>query len=299
MTKLQWLVAACAVTLAACSGTGGTGAISGTVTVAGEKRADVSVDLLGPVTRGAVSDSNGAFTFNGLPDGDFVVRASVPGTREGTKVASVTVKGGKSSAAAALTFTTDAPVTISGHVVFSDGSDASGVVVTATGTETKIATSAADGAFSFAGMKPGGYVISASVADTRERSITVGANATADLDIGTLKFTPAGSVPGIVTYNGTPVAAAQVVVTGTSLSSVSGDQGQFEFTGVPTGAQTILARVGTDPFFRSATAAVTVVRGENPSVSLAPSDAPLPTGTVKGHITFEAGAKSPTTALRP
>lgn len=293
MTRLNWLVAACAAVLAACSGTGGTGAITGTVTVGGAKRADVSVDLLGPRTGGAVTDQNGAFTLNGLPDGDFVVRASVPGTREGTKVASVTVKGGKSSASPTLAFTTETPVTISGHVIFSDGSDATGVVVTAAGPVTKVITTGAGGAFSFAGVPPGGYVLSADVADTREQHLSVGANAIADLDVGNLTFTPSGRVPGTVTFNGAPVSAAQLVVTGTSLVATSGAQGQFEFASVPTGAQTLLARVGEAPFFRSATASVTVTRGENASVELALSDAPLPTGTVSGVVRFETGTNSP------
>lgn len=294
MKNLNWLVAASAVTMAACSGTGGTGAITGSITVAGQKRADVSVDLLGPVTRGAVSDANGAFTFNGLPDGDFVVRATVPGTREGTRVASVQVKGGKSSGEAALSFTTDAPVTISGHVVFSDGSDASGIVVTAAGAVTKVTTTEVGGAFSFAGLPPGGYVISADVGDTREQRISLGANAVADLDVGNLTFTPSGKLAGTVSFNGAPAAGVQIVVTGTSLAAVSGAEGQFEFSGVPTGTQTLLARVGEAPFYRSATASLTVARGANTDVALELTDAPLPTGTVRGKIFFEAGAASPT-----
>lgn len=274
-------VAAVCAALSACS----SGGINGRVTVAGGSASGIAVFAYGPTSGAAVTGSDGAFTLTGLDDGDYVLRAAVSGTDEGEQSAAVTVKGGKPSGDVTLAFHFSSG-TLTGHVTFSDGSDATGLSVIASGPETKSATTEAGGAFTLSNLKSGAYIVSVEAPNTREGRVSIGAVASGSVDVGELRLTPVGRLTGTVTYNATAAAGVAVTVPGTSVSSVTDATGAFELINVPTGARTVLARTGESPFWRSASADVTVARGDNAAVDLALSDDAPKTGTVNGVVTF-------------
>ena len=280
MLRVVSVAAVCAA-LSACS----SGGINGRVTVAGGSASGIAVFAYGPTSGAAVTGSDGAFTLTGLDDGDYVLRAAVSGTDEGEQSAAVTVKGGKPSGDVTLAFHFSSG-TLTGHVTFSDGSDATGLSVIASGPETKSAATEAGGAFTLSNLKSGAYIVSVEAPNTREGRVSIGAVASGSVDVGELRLTPVGRLAGTVTYNAMAAAGVAVTVPGTSVSSVTDATGAFELVNVPTGARTVLARTGEAPFWRSASADVTVARGDNAAVDLALSDDPPKTGTVNGVVTF-------------
>lgn len=279
LTKLLLAAAVC-VGVSACS----SGSVTGKVTVEGGSASGVAVFAYGPSSGATVTGSDGAFTLTGLDDGDYVLRAAVAGTDEGEKSTAVTVKGGKAGdVTLAFHFSSG---TVTGHVVFADGSDATGLSVVATGPETKSATTEAGGAFTLSNLKSGAYVVTVEAPNTREGRVSIAATASGTIDVGELRLTPVGRLTGTVTYNATAAAGVTVTVPGTSVSSVTDAAGAFELVNVPTGARTVFARSGEAPFWRSASAAVTVARGENAAVDLAMTDDAPKAGTVNGVVTF-------------
>src|SRR5687768_13140662 len=103
-----------ALLLPAC---GPSGELTGKLTLAGDASA-ATVLLTGPVTRVAAVSSDGAYTFDSLPDGLYLLEASVPSTLERAQSARVEVKG-SSSAAPELSFTATGGV--SGRVTAPSG----------------------------------------------------------------------------------------------------------------------------------------------------------------------------------
>ncbi len=267
--------------LVACSG----GSIAGKVTVAGGQSSGIAVFAYGPSSGAAVTGSDGAFTVNGLDDGDYVVRATVRGTDEEEQSSAVTVKGGKAAGDVTLAFHFSSG-TVTGHVTFADGSDATGLSVVATGPETRSAATEAGGAFTLSNLKAGAYIVSVEAPSTREGRVSISVTASGTVDVGELRLTPVGHVSGTATYNGQPAVGVTVTVPGTSVSSVTDATGAFDLVSVPTGARTVFARVGEAPFFRTGSADVTVTRGENAAVALTLTDEAPKSGTVTGVVTY-------------
>lgn len=274
--------------VSACSG----GSITGKVTVEGGSASGIAVFAYGPSSGATVTGGDGAFTLSGVNDGDYVVRATVRGTDEVEQSAAVTVKNGKAEGDVTLAFRFSS-ATVTGHVVFSDGSDATGLSVVATGAETKSVVTEAGGAFTLSNLKTGAYVVSVEAPSTREGRVSIGVNAGGAVDVGELRLTPVGRLTGTVTFNGAPAVGVPVMVSGTGVSAVSDAAGAFELVNVPTGARTVWARTGEAPFWRSGSVDVTVTRGENAAVALTLSDDPPKTGTVNGVVTFSS-ANDPT-----
>lgn len=270
---------------------GPAGTISGRVAVEGGSAANLAVVLFGPVSAAAVTRDDGAFSFTGLPDGAYVVRATVRGAEVEEQNAAVTVANGVGAPEPQLSFRI-ANARVTGKVVFSDGSSAQGVPVSAIGPMTRAAVTGGDGSFSLEGLRAGAYLVTAEARDTREGRVSVSVEASGTRDVGELVFTPVGRLSGTVTSGGAAVAGVSVSVPGTPASVVTDAAGAFELLNVPTGAQTVLATIGSTPFVRAATQAVTVLRGENAPLSLELAEVPPPTGTVTGVITFN-GDRSP------
>ncbi len=268
------------------------GTINGKVTMQGGSAAGVAVFLYGPLNGATATASDGSFTFEAVPDGDYVLRAVIRGADVEEITVATTVSGGSASPEPTLAFRAS-NATVSGRVVFTDGSDASGLAVVAQGPQTASATTGADGSFSFANLKNGAYVVSVEVRDTREGKVGIGVDTATSGDVGELRLTPVGRLTGTVTYGGAPAQGVQVLVPGTGVDAVTDAAGAFELVNVPTGAATVWARTGTSPFWRSGSQTVTVVRGANPAVAVEITDDPPPTGTVKGVVTFHR-AQSPT-----
>ncbi|MDP1825116.1 MAG: carboxypeptidase regulatory-like domain-containing protein [Archangium sp.] len=284
-SSLIWLVAAA---LSAC---GPAGVISGKVTVEGGTAGGIAVIIYGPQSAAAVTGDDGAFSVGSLPDGKYVVRATVRGADVEELSVTTTITQGAASPEPILAFRAST-AKVSGRVVMADGSGPENLTVTAVGPETRGARTAADGSFSFENLKTGAYLISVEAKDTLEGRVAVGVNASGPVDAGELRLTPIGRLNGIVTYNTMPVANAPVVVTGTRASTVTDAMGRFSLLDVPTGNQAVLVRVGSAPFFRSATAMVMVARGTNPDLTMALTDDAPRTGTVTGVVTFH-GPRSP------
>ncbi|MDP2269351.1 MAG: carboxypeptidase regulatory-like domain-containing protein [Archangium sp.] len=286
MRNSIWLLGA--VLLTAC---GPAGVLSGKVTVEGGSAAGIAVIVYGPQSGATVTGEDGAFTIGSLPDGKYVVRATVRNADVEEVNATTTITNGKAEPEPILAFRSST-AKVTGRVVMADGSGAEELTVTATGPETRGVRTTAGGAFVFEGLKTGAYVISVEGKDTREGRVAVGVNASGAIDAGELRLTPVGRIGGLVTFNAMPVAGAPVIITGTNTSAVTDAMGRYQLVDVPTGMQGVLVRVGTEPFFRSATAMVTVVRGANPDVDLTLTDDAPRTGTVAGVVTFH-GPRSP------
>ncbi len=286
MRNSIWLLGA--VLLTAC---GPAGVLSGKVTVEGGSAGGIAVIVYGPQSGATVTGDDGAFSIGSLPDGKYVVRATLRGADVEELNATTTITNGTASPEPILAFRAST-AKVTGRVVMADGSGAEEITVTATGPETRGVRTTAGGAFAFEGLKTGAYVISVEGKDTREGRVAVGVNASGAIDAGELRLTPVGRIGGLVTFNAMPVAGAPVIITGTNTSSVTDAMGRYQLVDVPTGMQGVLVRVGTAPFFRSATAMVSVVRGANPDVDLTLTDDAPRTGTVAGVVTFH-GPRSP------
>lgn len=281
-----WLLSA--AMLSAC---GPAGVLSGKVTVEGGTPGGIAVIIYGPQSAATVTGDDGAFTIGSLPDGKYVVRATVRGTDVEEVSVTTTITQGKAAPEPILAFRASTSK-VSGRVVMADGSGPENLTVTAVGPETRGARTAPDGTFSFDNLKTGAYLISVEAKDTLEGRVGIGVNASGPVDTGEFRLTPVGRISGTVSYNAMPVANAPVQVTGTNATAVTDAMGRFNLLDVPTGNQAVLVRVGTAPFFRSATAMVMVARGANPDLPMSLTDDPPRTGTVTGVVTFH-GPRNP------
>lgn len=280
-----WLLGA--LVLSAC---GPAGSITGKVNVEGGAASGVAVIVYGPTSAATVTRSDGAFAVTSLPDGDYVVRATVLGAEVPEQQTSTTVAQGKGMEVV-LNFKL-ANSKITGKVSFSDGSSAGGLTVTAVGPVTRGAKTGSDGSYTFEGLTAGAYAVSVEAPDTKEGRVGVGVYASGDATAPELKLTPTGTVGGTVNYNSMPAAGVVVSVPGTSLSVSTDSAGKFVLEHVPAGMQNFFAMGGSSPFTRSMTTMVTVVRGANPDIYIILTDDPPPTGTVSGVITFH-GQRTP------
>jgi uncharacterized protein YaiE (UPF0345 family) len=275
----------------ACGSTGGT--LTGKVAVEGGSAANIPVIVLGPQSAAAVTNAEGVFSAANLPDGNYVVRATVRGAEVEEQSAPAVLKGGKVEAEPTLAFKFPNGK-LTGKVVFSDASDAANLTVALSGTASKATKTTSGGAFSFEGLHAGTYVVSVEAANTKEGRASVGvAVAGAMNDAGELKLTPIGSISGTVNFMGTGVVDAQVSIPGTSFSATTDAMGKFSISNVPTGTVILSARQGLAPFSRSAGGAATVMRGAAADVTIDLMADPPKLGTVKGSVTF-FGPQDPT-----
>lgn len=142
---------------------------------------------------------------------------------------------------------------IQGKALYSNGNDHSGIVLTLDKTDglrtiTKddgsraiisMASSKADGSFSFNNLEPGTYTIYASSNDSVEKAVSTNVVVKAADTVTTedLKLTATGSISGYVTLdsgsNGN--VGFLVFLAGTSYVAVTNDTGYYCITGVPAG----------------------------------------------------------------
>lgn len=282
--------AAALVVFSAFSACGPAGTLTGKINVEGGSAAGIAVIAYGPTSGAAVTKDDGTFTVDRLPDGAYVVRATVRGAEVEELSTTTTITQGKSSEAV-LNFKL-ATSKITGRVSFTDGSNPQGLTVNAVGPMTAGARTEANGSFSFDNLKSGAYLVSVEAPDTKEGRVAIGVFASGTIDTGELKLTPVGKVAGTVSYNAMPLAGVTVTIPGTSISAITDDVGHFALDTIPAGAQTVLARIGTAPFFRSATVMTMIARGANPDLTITITDEMPLTGQVTGVVTFH-GQRSP------
>ncbi|MBS2021560.1 MAG: carboxypeptidase regulatory-like domain-containing protein [Deltaproteobacteria bacterium] len=168
-------------------------------------------------------------------------------------------------ALAACSSTTTNPVvnhgSIAGAAKFSgETGDQSGITVTLAGASPGATATDASGGYSFTGLAPGTYFVTAASADSLEAAVYVKVDVAKDQSVTApaLALSPAGSVSGKVLLGGSDNAGAQVAVLGTTLSATSKTDGSFSLSGVPAGAaRLVLSHAG----FGAAAVDVTITRG--------------------------------------
>ena len=194
-------------------------------------------------------ETGGVITFNNLSEGDYAVSASNSGI------------SGRNSASVVLNSTVEATIqlqpsgTIEGRVLMPDGLVGVGladVTLFANGRPVGVAVSSDAegdvGRYSFPGVPAGEFSLLAF--DNRSGRFgrasgsvtTQGQTTTVDI-----KLIPIGAVTGRVTQNGTPVQLATVTISANGvnklrLTTTTGTDGRYRFTGIPAGSFTVNAR---------------------------------------------------------
>ena len=194
--------------------------------------------------------------------------------------------------------------TVNGKVDFADGTPVTGVTLGLAGPTTQAATTDGSGHFAFTKVVEGAYVLSADVPGTLERhaQVVVSVGKTA-VTVPTLTFTAVGALTGtVVDASGNPAEGAEVRLLGTDRAASTDATGAFSLDRVLTGAQTVMASLGTGADRVTGTAQVTVKRGATATASLTlaapppPPPAPEP-GTVTGTVTYPLAADASTITL--
>ncbi|WP_435747925.1 carboxypeptidase regulatory-like domain-containing protein [Microbacterium sp. PMB16] len=156
--------------------TAGTGSISGTVTSKLDGAALAGVDVHAESDDGlgsadAVTDASGAYTLDGLVDGDYVVRFSADDfateywddARESWRAQRVTVTDGSASAEIDAALSPTPTASITGTVTREDdGSSVAGVTVSASGLDGAWSSTTTDdtGVYTLSSLAAGSYVVS-------------------------------------------------------------------------------------------------------------------------------------------
>lgn len=155
----------------------------------------------------AVTDQGGAFSFSGLPDGSYRVRAARPGASEAALALSAGVVAKPGDAAIRIVVPADGRVI--GKVQLQGGTPPAAFTVTLGGTNP-LPFAAKDGSFAVAAAA-GSYPLVVSglgfVTTSKQATISEGK----DTDLGTITVTPGRSISGrVLDEHGTPVAKATV-----------------------------------------------------------------------------------------
>ncbi len=222
------------------------GKVSGTVAFSdGSDASNLAVALTGTTTRGTLTGSGGAFTFDAVPTGAYVVEVASSDTREGRVGVGVAVSGA-SSDVGRLTLTPVGRVT--GTVTLA-GTPQPGVTVMVAGTELSAITGAA-GTFSFSAVPAGNQVFLARTASPAPLVASVpvtvlrGANPDVTMALGADPRT--GTVTGSVLFLGQQSPAIiTVTVPGTTVNIAVSATGGYTLH-VPVGSWDV---VTTAPLF--------------------------------------------------
>src|SRR6266542_3839446 len=175
--------------------------ISGAVT--GATTSGVTVALSGSATAQATSDNQGTYTFTGLSNGAYTVRATKAGFAFNPISLAVPVNGANVTGQ-----NFDAVVATSTYTIYGTVAGATGVTVSLTGPQG--GSTVTDGAFSFPVVVGGSYTLSAqktgyTFANSPQTVVVSTANVTApDFDANLLRYSISGTVFGVVT-SGVPV----------------------------------------------------------------------------------------------
>ncbi|GAB4322369.1 MAG: hypothetical protein Kow0074_13860 [Candidatus Zixiibacteriota bacterium] len=222
--------------------------LSGTVTdgVTSQPIAGAAVAIDGPVSDNTTTDSQGQYSFTGLPPGqyDLDVTANLyePQSFVVTIVDSDTVQN------AALT-PIPQTTTISGTVRDDAQSPISGATVTLSGPVNRQTTTDTQGQFEFADVPAGGYTLGASApgytSDSRGITAVAGVPLTGeDFTLSKLVYSISGTVTDSVT--GDAIAFATIDLSGPdSQSTATNRSGQYSFGDLPAGQYTITVTADT------------------------------------------------------
>ncbi|ALG07750.1 hypothetical protein AOZ06_13280 [Kibdelosporangium phytohabitans] len=161
---------------------GPTGGIAGTVVSAGKPADGVKIEITGPTSAVKTTGTDGKFTLDRAPVGEYTVKASKFGLV--TKDQKVTVAEGK-TAAADFDLPAAPSYTIKGVVKASDGSALSGAEVSIANTAVAAVKTDNAGAYSLS-VPAGTYEVVADYGrwlQTQRKSVNVSGNVTADFSL--------------------------------------------------------------------------------------------------------------------
>ncbi|MBL8612644.1 MAG: hypothetical protein JNL38_35210 [Myxococcales bacterium] len=224
------------------------GTLSGRVVIRGAAELPpLSVTLTGPVTRQAFVTTDGAFSFDKLPDATYVLAVDGPSTRERSLTKAVTVSGGAAATTGDLELTGLGK--IEGVVIGVDGKPAAGALVLPLSASTFAITGAT-----------GSYSVEAPVAPTTVRAVLGGAGGVTSASVD-VKYAATSKAPDIqlsqatgdggATLGGTAslvgdadASGIVVSVEGTALSATTAKDGAYTIAGVPTGVHAVRFKKG-------------------------------------------------------
>lgn len=315
----------------AAESTAGTGTISGTVTATAGGGALAGIDVHAESDDGlgsadAVTNATGAYTLDGLVDGDYVVRFSAPDdslvteywndTRESWRAERITVTGGSTSTGIDAALAAQPSASITGTVTREDdGSPVSGVTVSVSGPGGAWASTLteADGAYTLDALAAGSYVVSFFPEGTDlKREYWQGtfdqAQATpVVIDDGETRsgidasLVQGGAIQGVVTRedDGTGIAGADVQALDDNseivAATTAGAAGEYTLAGLPAGSYRlrfassdadVAAEYWKDTYDWNAATLITVTEGQT-ATDVDASLAGL--GYISGTVTRSVG----------
>ncbi|HEX7806857.1 MAG TPA: carboxypeptidase regulatory-like domain-containing protein [Cellulomonas sp.] len=249
----------------------GTGQIAGTVTDGSHPLGGVVVTtaagstpiVVGTPTLGAV----GTFVIPGLPTpGTYVVTFTATGFTPATVVVDLTA--GESKSGLAVTMVGGAG-TVSGRIVAPDGTGLGRATVTATGGPSAVTgtslTTGTVGGFTLAGLKPGLYTLTVTLAGYAPQSVAVDLSTGVASPVSVTMRPSWGTVQGVVQTGGVGTAGVEVQATDgqhswttTSTAAAGTPAGYYSFGQLPPGSYAVtLSEAGKIV----TTAVVTIVAG--------------------------------------
>jgi len=245
--------------------------ISGKVTAGGAGLAGVTIST---GSQSATTGADGAYTLTGLAAGTYTLTAS---KTDYTLSAPRTATVGPDQTGVDFTAT---PKTfgISGAVRV-NGVGLAGAAVSAAG---QTATTAADGSYSFTGIVPGTYPVTATAADytvSSAQNVTVGPSKTGVDFTATPKTF---GISGAVRVNGVGLPGATVVAAGQTATTTA--DGSYSFTGIVPGTYSVTATAAE--YIVSSAQSVTV----GPSKTGVDFTAARKTYSVRGTVTAAGSA---------
>ena len=253
--------------------------LAGRVTTAdGASAANAIVEVEGAQSTLTGVDEDGTFEVGNLPIGQYSVRARLEAYEEGSTVVQITEA--RAGDAGTFVLAIDA-ASLSGTVVGPDAVPVAAVTVAIAGGA--VAQTAANGTFSFAGLKTGSYTLTFAKADYRTVTLPgIGLPAGQAVNVGTVGLEYAtGSLTGIVSLED-GLSPSGIVVTAEGDSegrTVTDASGSWSLDGLRTGSYVILAARAD---YRSESANVDVVA--NADTAVAPLELPIDPGTITGTV---------------
>jgi hypothetical protein len=209
--------------------------ISGQVTSGGAGLTQVTVTLSGARTGSVTTGSDGRFTFDVPPGGNYTVTPSKAGCNFTPPATSYSplAKDETTANFAAVTVT----YTISGYVTL-NGASLPGVTLSLTGSETKSASSGSDGSYSFSGLAGGGnYTVTPSKPGYtfNPPSTTYNALSADQISTNFAATIITYGITGMVTEGGAGVTGVSMSLSGSQYLSTSTSYGSYSFSGLSAG----------------------------------------------------------------
>jgi hypothetical protein len=267
-----------------------TAQVSGTITVGGVARTGVTVQFSGGPAglQTATSGANGLYT-RSLPGGTYTATATLAGTTFTPNSAIITLTSGAtlSNVNFAGTAVPSATFTVAGRVVSAiDGSGVSDVTITLPGNPARTAITNFSGNYSFTGVDPGNYAVSASATGITfaapSQMITV-----SNAALSNINFTaPLGRISGRITgANG--AGRAGVVITAGSSTATTNANGDYVLLNLRGGSYTLAPSLAGFAFTPQMLA-VTLANGATVANQNFTAQSTAPQFSISGRVTSSA-----------